>query len=63
MPSSIYSIYALGYILSLQVVCDKCSDWKAYLPYKNKEDKVCVTCYNIFLKENPEHGEDQSGKK
>ncbi len=37
----------------LQVACGKCTNYRAYLAYLKKEDRVCVDCY-IHLNQNPD---------
>ncbi len=35
----------------LQVACNKCTNYRAYLAYQKKEDRVCVDCF-VHLKQN-----------
>lgn len=30
-----------------QVVCGNCSQWKTYLTYMNRSERVCEDCYNV----------------
>ncbi len=39
----------------LQVACDKCTNYQAYLAYLKKEDRVCVDCsVHLKQKQNPD---------